>query len=147
MILSAQSPLNSTSSALCLICVRKDSMANLWRAPGNLRKSSEILGKDGKWENQWESPTGIPTEFQQILTSWHYQRVMRCARYPTAALGRHRPWKTLFRTQIATGNRCHVTGGCRKSIKITMWLEPWSTNIHQFMRINHGFAKVDRQWL
>ena len=55
--------------------------------------------------------------------------------------------KTLCWTRIATGNRCHVTGGCRKSIKITMWLEPWSTNIHQFMRINHGSAKLDRQWL
>ena len=57
-----------------------------------------------------------------MATTRHYQRVMPCARYPTAALGRHRPWKTC-RTQSAE-NRCHVTGGCRKSIKIRMWLEP-----------------------
>ena len=34
-------------------------------------------GNGWKWENQWESPT----EFQQILTSWHWdidQRVMPC---------------------------------------------------------------------
>ena len=35
-----------------------------------------------------------------MATTRHYQRVMPCARYPTAALGRHRPWKTC-RTQSA----------------------------------------------
>ena len=70
MTLSAQSPLNSTSSALCFICVRKDSMANPWRAPGNLRKSIEIPGDMGNVrinENSSRITNRIPTDID-IMT-------------------------------------------------------------------------------
>ena len=52
-----------------LFDLRPDSMANLWRAPGNLRKSMEIPGEmDGNVRIN-ENHQSYPTEFQQILTS------------------------------------------------------------------------------
>ena len=67
-------------------------MANPWRAPGNLRKSMEVPGEMGN---------GRINENSNRYTDIETVRAMPCARYPTAALGRHRPWKTLLRTQIA----------------------------------------------